>query len=273
MNVQEYIQSGVIESYVLGIADTLEAAEVEQLSQQFPEIKQAIDEFEALLEKAAFADAIPVPTSIKANLMSELQNEFVLLEKTKVISLVDNNKEMPIVNGRGWVRYLAAASIILLVVSSALNIYLYNEYNTVNNNYTALLKENTTITADNKVYQTKMLDLYNGMQIMSDPTMQKIVMAGVAGKENSFATIFWDNKSKDVYLLANKLPQAAKGKQYQLWAIVDGVAVDAGMLEDCNGLCKLKNIPKAQAFAITLEKEGGNLTPTMDQMYVLGKVG
>ena len=273
MNVQEYIQSGVIESYVLGIADTLEAAEVEQLSQQFPEIKQAIDEFEALLEKAAFADAMPVPTSIKANLMSELQNEFVSLEKTKVISLANNNKEMPTVNGRGWVRYLAAASVILLVVSSALNIYLYNEYNTVNNNYTALLKENTTITADNKVYQTKMLDLYNGMQIMSDPTMQKIVMAGVAGKENSFATIFWDNKSKDVYLLANKLPQAAKGKQYQLWAIVDGVAVDAGMLEDCNGLCKLKNIPKAQAFAITLEKEGGNPTPTMDQMYVLGKVG
>jgi len=75
------------------------------------------------------------------------------------------------------------------------------------------------------------------------------------------------------HLLANKLPQAPSGKQYQLWALVDGKPVDAGMIGDCNGLCRLKNIPRAQAFAITLEREGGSPTPTMDQMYVLGKVG
>ncbi|WP_225974287.1 anti-sigma factor [Arachidicoccus ginsenosidivorans] len=29
---------------------------------------------------------------------------------------------------------------------------------------------------------------------------------------------------------------------------------------------------QVQAFAITLEKAGGNPTPTMDQMYVMGGV-
>ena len=35
----------------------------------------------------------------------------------------------------------------------------------------------------------------------------------------------------------------------------------------------MKNIPKPSLFAITLEKKGGSATPTMDQMYVAGKVG
>jgi len=68
------------------------------------------------------------------------------------------------------------------------------------------------------------------------------------------------------------LPQPAAGKQYQLWAIVDGVPVDAGLLETNAPVAfvKMKNIPKAQAFAITLENTGGNKTPTMP-IYVVGK--
>jgi anti-sigma-K factor RskA len=62
------------------------------------------------------------------------------------------------------------------------------------------------------------------------------------------------------------------GKQYQLWAIVDGKPVDAGMVGDCEGLCKMKVINRAEAFAITLEKEGGSSAPTLTAMYVMGKV-
>jgi anti-sigma-K factor RskA len=102
--------------------------------------------------------------------------------------------------------------------------------------------------------------------------MIKVEMPGVPGKETSLTTVFWNKNTKDVYLLANKLPQAAEGKQYQLWALVDGKPVNAGLLEDCNGVCKLKNIPKAQAFAITLEDKGGSATPHLDQLYVIGNV-
>ena len=35
---------------------------------------------------------------------------------------------------------------------------------------------------------------------------------------------------------------------------------------------KMKNIPKAQAFAITLEKAGGSAAPTLEQLFVMGNV-
>ncbi|MCW3086701.1 MAG: hypothetical protein JWQ78_87, partial [Sediminibacterium sp.] len=139
--------------------------------------------------------------------------------------------------------------------------------------YQALLAEKSSLLAENQLTRTTVLDMYQSMQMMSDPTVAKVSMPGVAGKESSLATLFWDTRSRDVYILPNKLPPAAAGKQYQLWAIVDGKPVDAGVIGACAGLCKMKNIPKASMFAITLENAGGSPTPHLDQMYVAGKVG
>ena len=63
-------------------------------------------------------------------------------------------------------------------------------------------------------------------------------------------------------------------KQYQLWAIVDGHPVDAGVFNVDIDLTfiKLKTISKAESFVITLEKKGGSTTPTLNEMYVFGKV-
>ncbi len=61
--------------------------------------------------------------------------------------------------------------------------------------------------------------------------------------------------------------------QYQLWAIEDGKPVSAGMYsEDKDSQVALASIPKAQAFAITLEKEGGSPVPTMENMFVMGGI-
>lgn len=260
MDIKAYIETGVIESYVLGMADKQEAAELEQMARQYPEVQQAIDAFEAALEQQALAAAVAPPAHVKEALFATLSPEFKKDGKAAVVTL-------------GWSRYVAAASVILLVASAALNVYFYSRFRSTSNAYQALVIEKNSLFAENQNTQTKALDLYNSMQMMSNPAVIKVSMQGVAGKETSLATVFWDSKSKDVYLLPNKLPEAASGKQYQLWAIVDGKPVDAGVMDACTGLCRMKNIPAASAFAITLENKGGSPTPTMDQMYVLGKVG
>jgi anti-sigma-K factor RskA len=86
------------------------------------------------------------------------------------------------------------------------------------------------------------------------------------------AQVFWNTKTHDVFIADVSLPQAPSNKQYQLWAIVDGKPVDAGMISDAKNLAqKMKVFEKADAFAITLEKRGGSATPTMEEIYVMGK--
>ncbi|MES2006220.1 MAG: anti-sigma factor [Bacteroidota bacterium] len=257
MDTKAYIETGVIESYVLGMADKQEAAELEQLSRQYPEIREAIDAFEASLERQAQTYAVSPDPRVKKELLAKL--DFAKPGKPGILAFT-------------WSRYVAVAAILLLVFSAALNVYFYKQFKSVSSDYQALLTEQNTLTAENQNIQTKALDLYNSMQLMSDPAMIKVSMNGIPGKEGNLATVFWDSKSKDVYLLPNKLAEATAGKQYQLWAIVDGKPVDAGMIDACTGLCKMKNIPSASMFAITLEKKGGSPAPTMDQMFVAGKV-
>ena len=42
MDIQAYIQSGVIESYVLGVADAQDVAELQRLRFEYPEVEAAI---------------------------------------------------------------------------------------------------------------------------------------------------------------------------------------------------------------------------------------
>ncbi len=76
---------------------------------------------------------------------------------------------------------------------------------------------------------------------------------------SSMATVYWNTESKDVYLLINQLPKPVTGKQYQLWAMVDGNPVDAGIFElgDDISFLKLKTYTKSGSFCHHPGKNGG----------------
>lgn len=272
MDTKAYIESGIIESYVLGLASDTEAAEVQMLCTQYVEIKNAVDEFALSIEIEAFNNAVAPPVSVKDGLMHVLANEFSTEEKSVAPVIPLHTPDATKVRSISALKYLAAASVMLLVASTALNFYLYNNYKAANNKYQALLTERNSLQANNQVFQTKLNRLEESIRIIQNPDVKVIKLAGVAGKENNLAAVYWDSKTKDVYLLPTRMDATPSDKQYQLWAIVNGKPVDAGIIDECNGLCKMKNIPDAQAFAITLERKGGSPTPTLSAMYVMGKV-
>lgn len=288
MDIQAYIQTGIIESYVLGLASTEEIAEVEKLAAEYPEVQEAINAYSEMLEQQAFVNAIAPPPFVKERIMAAIFEEDkaapVLSMNTndagKMGSPVIDKNESPaevhslnsIKKQTNFWQYVAAASVILFIASAAYNFYLYNQYNQKNQEYITLLNDRNTLQANNNIYETTIKQLQSANEMMADPAMAKVPMGGQKNKQDE-ALVLWDTRTKDVYLVANKLPSPAQGKQYQLWAIVDGKPVDAGMLdESCNSVCKMKNIPKAQAFAITLEKMGGSVGPTMEELYVMGKI-
>jgi hypothetical protein len=269
VDIQAYIQSGVIESYVLGIANDHEVAELQRLRLEHPAIGAAIAQAEEWLRDTAPQFAVPVAGNTKEQLMATLQQEFIA-PAAAMPAMSPSIPPAHIVSMGA--RYIAAASLILFIGSAAVNVYLYKKYAKANKEYLALQNEQSKLLADNKVYQTRLTDLHNNMQLMAAPGMLKVTMPGIAGKEGNLATVYWDTRNKNVYLIASKLPPAPAGKQYQLWALVDGKPIDAGMLNNCDALCQLKPVQQAQAFAITLEKAGGSAVPDLTQLYVMGKV-
>lgn len=273
MNIQEYISSGIVESYVLGLANDQEQAEFERMCAAHSEVSAARDAFEISLEQESLANAVPPPKNLRSQILAEIEIEKEnSVDTTKTMRGIVDGPEMiekaPVIKMKGWVRYIAAASVILLIASTALNFYFFNQYKSFSTKYDDVVAKNAAYAQNEKEYQ-------NTINKLSDPAMAIIKMAGdsvpTSPAPSSMATIYWDTRTKDVFLLINNMPEASADKQYQLWAIVDGVPVDAGVFDIAKGIVVMKNIPRAQAFAVTLEKRGGSPTPK-GQMYVLGKV-
>jgi anti-sigma-K factor RskA len=255
----------------MGLASKDEMAEFERMCATHPEVRAARDAFENQLEHHAMQNSIAPPAQLQNKISAAIETEGDKLKTNGAI--VNDPKEVetaPVIKMRGW-KMAAAAAFILFIASAALNVYLNNQYKT----YQALYTSATNNFAQKEqVMQTQMSEYQRSLGIVRDTAMAVVRMKGVPLSPQSMATVFWNKRSKDVYLMVNNLPQPPAGKQYQLWALVNGKPVDAGMLnwEQANSMAAMKNIPVAQGFAITLENTGGSPAPTMTAMYVLGTI-
>lgn len=269
MNIKEYIASGIVESYVLGLASKEEMAEFERMCAAHHEVQLAREAFEKQLEQHALKNGITPPVQLHSRIFSEIEVEADKLKTNgTIVADPEEVEDAPAVTPHLW-KWAAAAAIILLIGSAALNFYYLDQLNT----YKQLYQTAQTDYANRQRAMQAQLAAYDSsMAIIKDTNMVMVRMKGVQSSPASLATVYWDKRSKDVYLMVNNLPQPAPGKQYQLWALVNGQPVDAGMLnwDEANRVHTMKNIPAAQGFAITLENMGGSPTPTPNAMYVLG---
>nr|WP_305119996.1 anti-sigma factor [Kaistella montana] len=226
------------------------------------EVKNAVLETQETFEKLATEQAIEPPSHLKAEIFAKLdftQSDVKLsAEESKTVSpkneiFVEDKKT-------DFNKIWMMAASLLLLVSIGWNLFQMNSHQ---KNLDTFAKNNTDL-------EKKIENLENKNSMLLNA--KKIQLEGVEKHPGMLAEVYWDN-SKKVYLTINNLPKAPEGKQYQLWAIVDGKPVDAGIYDENNPekMQEMKEISDAQAFAITLEKSGGSETPTMDEMYVMGK--
>jgi anti-sigma-K factor RskA len=248
VNLKEYIASGIIESYVMGLASESERAEFEQMCAQYPELVEERRKFEESLETYASEQAVRPPKEVKAKIL-------------KAIITMENSKSPRSI---GLLRFVAAAAVILLVGM----VVLYYQVSQQNKDLASTNKElidkvNTDEATLEKVKIEK--------QSLGNAVIVNMVGTKIAPK--SFAHVYWDSTNSSVYLVVKNMPELPSDKQYQLWALIDNKQKSLGVFDatDKNIILKMDSTKKAQAFAITIEKKGGNPKPTLDSLTSIGK--
>lgn len=276
MDIKEYISSGIIESYVLGLASEEEISILTCISKNNPEVQQAIVDAQMTLELLADAQAMETPTKLKDSIWSKITDEGLVKEESQdqqsTSTTLDNtikNIDHSITTVDRPLRYQwAIAASVLLAVSIGTNLYLYWSNDKHKTEIAAVISEKDT-------QQQTVKQLHNRIALLQDSDVKKITLKGVENKPTLTAVVFWNQKTAEVYLSLDKMPPPPQGKQYQLWAMVDGKPIDAGVFpldSKAIELGKMTNISKAQAFAITLEDEGGKPTPTLSELCVIGSI-
>ncbi len=276
MDIKAYIESGVLESYALGMCNEQEAHEVETLCAQYPELKTELLAIQQSLNAYASTYSSQPAPATKNNVLAaidtlEQEEEKARREITPLFPAIDTK----VIKLFDRYRKATAIAASLLVVSLIGNIIFYSKYKAASNEVIALNQEKQVLADNMKNNQVKLDGMNHDMAILKNPEVAKVMMKGLPQSPESMAMIYWNKNSKEVFLEVKNLPIPEAGKQYQLWAIVGGKPVDAGMITMTAGdssLLKMKDFETAEAFAITLEKEGGSPSPTVTAMYVMGNV-
>lgn len=257
MDIKTYISSGVVEAYALGNLSPEEASILECVIKNNKEVQQAVFEMQQTFEKLATAGAMEPPSHLKEEILKKI--EFGSEQPGgKIVSIA--TEKTPVRGNYNIPVWMKAASVAVLFGLGYMG-YALNSKN----------GEMQQISQNNMELSSKVSSLQEMNSILKNS--KKIELKGVAKHPDMLAEVYWDESEK-VYLDIKNMPNAPTGKQYQLWAIVDGKPVDLGLYDHGKDstVQPMKTVAKPQAFAITLEKEGGNATPTMEEMIVMGTI-
>lgn len=276
MGASSYISSGLIEAYVSGLASSSEREELERAMAQYPEVAAEYNHCQLDMEQYIGLQSVPPPATIKQSLFAQLDTEETARANGTYVD-EDAVAEEPVhrvLVSSAW-RWIAAAASIFLAGSVLLNYNQFISNKDLKGQIAEMAASNTSMAAETNVFRTRMEQAEQNLHLVQDPSMKTVKMPGTKAFPNSLATVYWNQSSKEVFVMVNNLPEPAADKQYQLWAIVDGKPVDMGVFETGAAAAimqKMKSVDNADMFAVTLEKKGGNPEPTLDQMYVAGKI-
>jgi anti-sigma-K factor RskA len=280
MNIQEYIESGIIENYVLGATTAGESAEVERMALEYPDIQTEIEAIRTSLENYAIQYEKEPPAFLKEKIMaglfsgqSAVGSQQSAIRGQQSTSEDNGDREIVPLNNSSPQRsiFRMAASWALLALSVGANIWFFRNWKNSEEKLVALESQNQILAKEG---QTLKASYNEEVAILQNPDFKVIKLLGQKDSPSSTAMVYFDKKQQSVYLSSLNLPQAPTGKQYQLWAFVDGKPVDAGLIDQNGSILKMKQFAKAEMFAISLEVKGGSTTEAGPKgtVYVVGAV-
>jgi anti-sigma-K factor RskA len=258
VNIREYISSGVLEAYVLGELSPAERAAVEQNLSEYPELRQELAAIEQTQERLFFQTAITPPPSLREKILAQAQ-------PTSTANMVEGR-----FNYWSWA---FAASVVFALVASYLAFYYRGQWIESQVALNEYIAQHQQMAENYNTVNQRLDKLQSDLSIMENTQFVKVIMTGTENDPQAQASVYWNTSSEEVFVSIQSLKQISQENQYQLWALVDGKPVDAGVFDGhFEGLLKMKNIKGAQAFAVTVEPRGGLPAPTLSTMQVIGSL-
>ncbi|RQO72134.1 hypothetical protein DBR43_13015 [Pedobacter sp. KBW06] len=281
-----YIESGILELYVLGELNEQEQYEVEAMAAKYPEVKQEISAIELAMEEYAIQHSVQPSLGLENKILEKIGVAPVVTteipenitpsdpQETKILPLYPEGYESKLKT----LRIALIACACLLIVAGVALYSAHTELGTAKDQIIALNQDKQKFANTVNYMKETNQELKTIADMPNDPDWKVVKLAGTKMAPQAKMMVYWHTSGRHVMVDNSKmgLPQNDQAHQYQLWALVNGKPVDLGVFDvkadTTHILLKMKEIGSAQAFAVTLEKRGGVASPTMDQMIVMGGV-
>lgn len=260
MNSREYIESGILELFVFGKLTDAENNEVLEMAKNNPAIQEEINAIESAIMNLSQS----VAPHLSATNYEKIRAQ--LLEKNKVLQLQPR---------KNYSQYMGWAAAAVFVLGFGMQFYKLNQSNEVINK---LSTEKSVMQESIVDLELKKQDAESVLAIVRDNNNIQVALGGQEVAPNAYAKAYYNKETKEVYIDATGLPTPPEGKVYQVWGLkLDPLTPKSiGLLNNFTAnnskVFKVDKAEDAEAFGITLEPAGGSISPTLEQLYTLGKV-
>lgn len=260
MNSRELIDSGTLELYVFGKLSEQENETIARMAKQHPEVQEEI----LAIENAVINLSQSVAPYLSATNYEKIRAK-----------LLDKNKTIALQHKKSWISYTGWAAAAVLVLGFGFQFYKLNESK----------QTVEQLTTEKTIMQESIVDLElekqeteNILAILRDKNNIQVALSGQEVAPKAFAKAYYNKETNEVYIDASGLPNPPEGKVYQVWGLKlnpltpESIGLLDGFASNNSKIFKVEKAENAEAFGITLEPAGGSVSPTLEQLYTLGKV-
>ena len=244
-----FLQSGLLDKYILGTASPSEIKEVELYLDTYPEAQKEYNRLQDNLETLAKANTVEAPTFILDNVLSEIEEE----DDKTVIEMQGRAKTKRLTP---WYYIAASVAAVFLAVSTFL---LYQQNQALKQENQVVVDEIFDLRSDIERNNRKMDNVMRQFMKLNNPDTEKYVLRGNDRATNLETVAYINAKDKTSMIDVVSLPKLPENQTYQIWAELQDRMVNLGILDEANR--NLKSIPymeDALGLSITIEPKGNN---------------
>lgn len=256
--ITTFLNSGLLEKYLVGQTTTSENLKVEDYISRYSEVQNAYNTLQFNLEVIAKKDAIEAPKQVLNDILEELDDQPVIkLSRSKTY--------------RSWYTYAIAASIAALIFAGT-SFMFYNQNQ-------KLSDYNNRLNDENQVVVDEIFDLRSDIQKnnqkldavmeqfvkLNDPETYKYIIQGNSRARDLKTVAYINPRKKTSMIDVVSLPELPEEQCYQIWAELQGKMVSLGILtEEDRQLRAIPYTEDALALNITVEPKGGNTIASLE---------
>lgn len=257
MDKKKILAEGLLEQYLLGELSHEQEILILKILNEDSDLRKIFEGLEEEFEEIAFDNAILPPASVKKALRETLE---INDKNSKVRDLSGPKNNNLFYSGRLAV---AAGLAAIFALSS---FWLYNRWQIAEDNLKTL-QEQTLVLQERYSNMEQTFEITNKRyQTINNRNVVPLLLKGNTVFPESRAVAYVNHAKKIVMVNSQGLPPLEEDKTYQMWADVDGVMINMGLLPADKDLIPLKYIERAESFNITIEPAGGNDHPTVENL-------
>ncbi|MBT8289469.1 MAG: anti-sigma factor [Muriicola sp.] len=242
--IKIFLESDLLEKYLLGATSAIETARVERYIVMYPEVRKQFEELQENLEIYAKMHAIPTPDGLKAKIFHRIRKQDL---------------------GRRKVRRFAIAASIAAFLFAGSSYFFWNQNMNLQDENTMVNNRIQNLEADMK---QQLEDVRNQFIVLNNPQTKKYLVNGNEKARELKAVAYVNPVKKLSYINVRNLPNLPEDQCYQMWAEVNGDMVNLGIIKSIEDKDKLLPLPygKNAISYITIEPMGGNPSPTVQNI-------